>query len=307
MPAVAFNTTVEQGSDYTVVYTYADENGNPIDVSNYCVLMQWVSNTNQLYTFTNRYDGTDYNLQSNTNGTIVLRIPSKTTQLYTFDTAAYDLDIQEPNETYPGSGLATYRLATGTIFIAKRNTNTIQSSCADVSASFNLQENCDIECGKLDTYSVVYQGSGFSVPDNSVGSSSITTTDNRTIENIELAINGLRHNSPQDLVFIMQPPTGDSVLLSANSKITKYRPGFSCMFSNRALPSNNISNVTSGSLCSIVDKTGYFKYNTNLTSSFSHLFNQSIAGEWVLKIIDTDTGVAGLIDSWKLIITYSGN
>lgn len=308
MPAVLFNTTIEQGSGYEVVFTYTDSFGLPIDVSNYCVLLQWVTNANDLYAFSNRYDGTDYSLQANTDGTIVLRIPARTTQGYSFTSAVYDLDIQEPNETYPGSGLATYRLATGTVFIGKRNTSTIQSNCADISSGFNLQENCNVECGKLDTYSIAYDGTGFFILDNTSVSSSINITDTRLIENIEVAINGLRHNSPQDLAIILEPPTGNSVLLTANNKITNYRPGFSCMFSNRAVPSNTISNITSGSLCSIVDKTNHFKYNNeSLQSSFSHLFNQSITGNWRLRIVDTDIGVSGSLDSWKLIITYKAD
>jgi subtilisin-like proprotein convertase family protein len=304
VPAVIFNTTIEQGSSYEVIFNYADINGLPIDVSNYCILIQWLTDANDLYIFSNRYDGTDYNLRANSDGTIVLRIPSKTTQQYSFINAVYDLDIQEPNETYPGSGLATYRLATGTIFIAKRNTSTIQSNCADTSAGFNLQENCDIECGKLDTYSIVYEGSGFVILDNAESSSSVISTDTRLIENIEIAINGLRHNSPQDLVFILEPPAGNSILLSANSKISKYRPGFSCMFSNRSPSSNTINNIASGSLCSIVDKTNSFRDDNSLSSSFSHLFSQSLPGNWSLRIKDTDIGVSGSLDSWKLIITY---
>lgn len=305
MAAVSFNTTIEQGSLYEIVFRYTDNNGLPIDVSNYCVVMQWITNTNDVYVFSNRYDGLDYNLQSGTDGTITLRIPSRITNTYTFDSAIYDLDIQEPNESYPGSGLTTYRLATGSVFISKRATNALQTDCANLSSGFNLQENCDIECGKLDAYSITYNGSGLSITDNSEILGSIMTSDSRVIENIELVINGLRHNSPQDLIFILSPPNGDKVLLSANAKISNYRPGFSFMFSNRATPGNYISNIVSGGLCNILDKTSLIKYNNeNLLSSFDHLFGQTVNGTWTLIVLDTDLGISGSIDEWKLIITY---
>lgn len=306
MAAVVFDTTVEQGSIYRITFVYNDSNNTPIDLSNYCVLMQWVTNTNDIYTFSNRYDGLDYSLNANIDGTIVLTIPSRITGSYNFDSASYDLDIQEPNEAYPGSGLTTYRLATGSVFIAKRNTAGLQTNCADLSSGFNLQENCDLQCSKLDAYSIIYPGSQIAILDNDSFSATIQVADSRTIENVELVINGLRHNSPQDLIFMLSPPIGNDILISANAKINNYRPGFSFMISNRAPLGNTISNITSGGLCNIVDKTSYIRYNNQtLSSSFDHLFGQSANGSWTLTVIDNDEGFSGSIDSWQLIITYT--
>lgn len=305
MAAVVFDTTVEQGSIYSITFVYSDNNNIPIDVSNYCVLMQWITNTNDTYVFSNKYDGLDYSLKANTDGTIVLTIPSRVTAAYTFDSATYDLDIQEPNEAYPGSGLTTYRLATGSVFLAKRNTSGLQIDCADLSSSFNLLENCDFQCNTLNAYSVTYDGNYIAIVDNDIVDSTIQTSDNRLIENIELVVNGLRHNSPQDLIFVLSPPSGDPVLISANSKISNYRPGFSFMVSNRAIPGNVLSNITSGDLCNIVDKTDYIRFNNStLRSSFDHLFGQVVNGDWTLHIIDNDAGISGSVDSWKLIVTY---
>lgn len=305
MPAVAYDLLIEQGSSYEITFLYTDANNNPIDVKNFCVLLQWITNNNDIYTFSNKYDGTDYSLIANPNGTIVFKLPAKTTNLYDFDSALYDLDLQEPNEEYPGSGLKSYRLSTGSVNIIRRNVPASLTSCANVSAGFELQDNCDIECGKLDIYSVPYAGSGVSIEDLSTNISSINVNDNRLIENIDIAINGLRHNSPQDLIFIAVPPSGNKVLLSANSKILNYRPGFSCMFSNRAPNNTYISNINSGGLCKIYDKTSYIKYNNEiLLSSFDHLYNSPASGEWSLLVADNDIVGSGSLDSWKLIITY---
>lgn len=305
MPAIFHNTTIEQGSSYNITFIYTDENNATIDISSYCALLQWKTNLGDMYAFSNRYDGTDYSLVTGANGAIKLTIPAKTTNNYLFDNAVYDLVLQEPNEEYPGSGLKTYRLATGTIIIAKKNTDGLLINCADISSSFNLANNCSAECGKLDIYSMQYDGSGALIPDNGSVTSTISTNDTRLIENIEVAINGLRHNSPQDLTFILSSPTGDKILLSASSKIVNYRPGFSFMFSNRSAPGTTINNVISGGLCSIQDKTSSTKYNSELLlSNFNNLFNTSVVGDWSLIIIDNDPGISGLIESWKLIITY---
>lgn len=305
MSPVLHPIVIDQGSAYDITFYYTDINGNPIDVSNYCVTIQWKTNTGDDYYFSNKYNGNAYSLQSNTDGTIVFRIPSKTTNTYEFDNAGYDLDIQEPNEEYAGSGLKTYRLVTGTVTINRRNTSISLIDCAYASSVFNIATNCELECSRLDLYSVQYSGSGLIIQDNSAVSGTVSTTDTRLIDNIEIAVNGLRHNSPQDLMFLLAPPTGGTVLLSANAKISKYAPGFSCLFSNRAPNGAFINNIDSGGLCLIRDKTNNTQYNNEtVLSSFDHLFGSSVTGNWSLIICDTDPGIAGSIDSWKLIITY---
>ena len=307
MPAANINLTIEQGSAYERTFVYLDSNGNPVDLSNYCVLLQLKTNLGNIMSFSNKYNGEDYNMKTNSNGTIVLLIPSKTTNTYTFDNAVYDLDLQEPNEQYPGSGLKTYRLSTGVITIYKRNIEVALTDCANATSGFDLTNTCDAECGKLDVYSIVSNGSGFSIVDNGVVSGIVTTNDNRIIENVEVAINGLRHNSPQDLSFLLAPPSGNKILLSSNSKITNYRPGFSFMFSNRALSTVNLSNVSSGGLCNIMDKTSVFKFNNEtLASDINNIVGRSMSGNWSLIVSDNDPGVSGTIDSWKLILTYQG-
>lgn len=298
---------IDQGSAYEITFYYTDTDNNPINISNYCVTIQWKTNNGDDYFFTNKYKGTDYKLKTNSDGTIVFTIPSKTTNNYTFLTANYDLDLQEPNEEYTGSGLKTYRLVTGNITVNPRNTLVSLVDCAYASTSFNIPENCDFECSRLDLYSKQYLSSGnISIPASQSSTLDIiNTTDIDLIDNIEIAINGLRYNNPQDLIFILSPPTGTKVLLSANARINNYAPGFSFMFSNRASPGSYINNVESGSLCLIKDKTDFITYNAEpLASSFDHLFGQSITGDWSLIVINSDSNTSGSIDSWRLVITY---
>jgi subtilisin-like proprotein convertase family protein len=306
MPAANYNFLIEQGSAYKLTFLYTDENGFPVDIRNYCVIMQCLTNTGSSLVFSNRYTGDDYDFKTNSDGSIILQLPAKTTNTYTFDSFVYDLDLQESSEQYPGGGLTTYRLATGGVGIVKRNIPTSLPDCANVDVSTNsLARSCDNECNNLDIYSIIYSGNSLTIPDNNSISDTITVNDTRLIENVEIAINGLKHDNPQDLIFMLSPPSGDKILLSANSKILNYKSGFSFMFSNRAINGSYINNVISGGLCNIADKTSMIKYNTeDLASNINGLINTSALGNWELIVIDNDLGVSGTIDSWKLIITY---
>jgi len=308
MPAANYNFVIEQGSAFKITFLYADENGNAVDIRDYCVLMQWLTDTGDAYIFSNRYTGDEYDFQANSDGTIVLQIPARITNTYTFNSFIYDLDLQEPREQYPGGGLTTYRLATGSVGIVKRNIPTTLPDCANISASINnLLKSCDSQCNNLDIYSIIYTGSGLNIPDNDSIVDTISISDTRLIDNVEIAINGLTHSSPQDLIFILAPPSGDKILLSANSKISNYKSGFSFMFSNRALNNIYLNNVISGGLCQIKDKTTTINYNNEtLISTIDNLIGSSANGNWDLIIIDSDIGDIGTIDSWKLIITYAG-
>lgn len=307
MSAVFHPISIEQGSAYEIVFYYTDQTGAPIDITNYCVSIQMKTNTNTLYTFTNKYKGNDYNLKSNTDGSILFQLPARITNTYLFDSAVYDLDIQEPNEDYVGSGLKTYRLATGTVSMIRRNTDVSLVDCANLATSSDVTENCDIECGKLDLYSVQYDASNLSIS-GTESSSIINTTDTRIIENVEVAINGLRFNNPQDLIIILSCPNGDNILLSANTRIKNYAPGFSFMFSTRAPVGAYLSSIESGQLCQIKDKSSYVRYNnSNVLGSFNTLINNSIFGSWGLIVLNPELAYAGSIDSWKLIVTYKPN
>jgi subtilisin-like proprotein convertase family protein len=77
------------------------------------------------------------------------------------------------------------------------------------------------------------------------------------------------------------------------------------MFSNRASNGSYISNVVSGGLCNIVDKTSTTAYNgETLVSNINGLIGSSSVGNWQLIVVDNDPGVSGTIESWKLIVTY---
>lgn len=307
MAATAYNFPIEQGSDFKITFQYLDEAGNNIDLSNWCVVLQWKTDQDDLYVFTNKNNTSDYNLTADNTGKIVLQIPAKTTLLYDFNNAIYDLDLQETTEQYFNSGLQTYRLVTGAVGIIKRNIPVNPQACAQSSQNTNgLDESCSMICSQSDIYSVTYNGSSINIPDNSSITDTISVYDERNIENVEVVINGLNHSSPQDLIFILSPPVGDKILLSANNKIKNYNNNFTFGFSNKAAVGLYLNEVNNGGVCNILDKTDIVNYNNeNLLSSIDSLVGYSASGDWSLIIKDTDIGASGSIEGWKLIVTYN--
>lgn len=258
------------------------------------------------------------------NGNIVWKLSSTVTSLFTCDNLLYELDIID--SSIPTSPLNT-RLASGIITIIKRNFP-IVTDCANVQdyretpsvtpppavTPTPLPVNLCLpeDCLTLDIYSKVYTGDSIVLYDKINNSGTINVSDTGTLSNIEVAFNGLHHSNPQDLTAILMPPSGDPILLFANSHIINYVDGFSFMISNKANTNTIVNNVTNGGLCNIVDKTAITKFNnTNLRASIDHLLNTVPSGNWTLYLNDNDwldsitSGTSGLLDSWKLILTYN--
>lgn len=359
MPAIEYNFLIEEGSDFKLNFQYNNQQNNPVDLTSKCVILQIKPNTTSssrcaLYKFSssssNQYREKGFVLSANNNGLITFQLSAGyiAKNFNYFDTAVYELDILDP-EFSSSDYLQNIRLSTGTISISRRNISLPNGCSAGGSESCDklstdptpvitptttgtpsvtptptttdtFQDLClATECLNLDIYSKVYIGSGINIFDSSTTSGTIFVDDSRTIENLELVINKLNYTNPQDLQLFLAPPSGDKILLSANNKIKNYRTDFSFMFSNKALPTTYLYNVTNGDFCNIYDKTNIVKYsNESLLSNFSHLFGHAVTGNWSLIVRDTDPEpsgsylsgnppVSGSIAEWKLVITYSPN
>lgn len=336
MSAVNYNFIIEQGSEFNLQFQYNDAANNSINLAdNKCVILQIVPENQPASSglvFSSKaitnYELDKWSLEADDKGLIKFRLGSNYTSGILYSAAKYDLDVVSTVDLNKN-----VRLAYGTITIQQRQTSypiVTTSTNPNNNANNNNNNNTNnnntgsggdstpstpvsddlcyaTSCTNLDIYSVIYNGSGISLTDDSIPVSGyVVTSDARKIENIELVINNLNHNSPQDLQFFLAPPSGNKVLLSANQKIPNYSSNFSYMFSNKSAPSAFLHNISKGDMCNIYDKTGIVKYSSeNLNSSFNHLFNQSgITGNWNLIIRDTDPVGSGYIDGWKLIITY---
>lgn len=325
MPALTVNFAIEQGSDFKINYQYLDDNNNGIDLTNKCILFRYRTDTNVVGSFNSALNPTllndKYTLTGDSSGTIILTLSSEMTKGLNFNTAIYDLDIIETTNMPKNT-----RLVTGQFSIIKRNfavvTDCAIYNIAQDNGTINETPTVTVpvsptptvpfvdlclpdDCMSMDIYSRVYTGSGIVINDMQNNSGIINIPNTGAITNVELALNGLRHNNPQDLTAILTPPSGNSILLFANQKISNYSNGFSFMLSNKAPAQAYLNNITNGGLCNILDKTNTTKFNNlTLVPSFSHLFNSSPSGEWKLFVNDNDIGTSGLIDSWKLILTY---
>ena len=332
MPAAIYNFEIEKGSDFSISFQYNDAAGVPIDLSGKCVQFKMLMSNGDQYIFSSAapatYSSDDWSLSADNLGKISLKIKSTITVDLTGTSCVYDLDVSD--------SAGNIRLAAGSISFVSRNTAMPASVCSvevdptvappivsptvtitvtstgvavtptPTPAPNEFEDLClPYDCVELDVYSVVYAGSGLNINDLSTSSGSITSTDTRMIENIELAINKLAHSSPQDIAFLLAPPSGSKILLSANHKIVNNNNNFSFMFSNKATATSYLHNISNGGLCNIYDKTSSYKYNNeNLLYSFDHLFDTSTTGVWTLYAKDTDPLSSGSLDSWKLIVTY---
>lgn len=326
MPAINYNFVIEQGSDFELSFQYNDENGNPIDLSDpskTCVVLQTIPKIGLKNKFTTNDNEAGYSFTASDLGLITFKISSNLTKNYDFSNAIYDLDIlQNVNTLDP----KVVRLAFGSISLIKRQTTfpTCQSGNVDTgtpstggetvptptpTALPEIENLClETDCLNLDIYSSVYYGSGLVISDSldpPVSSGSIFINDNKIIENVELVISNLNHTYPQDLQLLLSPPSGDKILLSANHKMPQNTGNFNFMFSNKAIPTSYLHNVTNGGFCNIYNKTSSIKYsNENLLSGFDHLFGHSLSGNWTLIAKDTDPLGSGTIGGWKIVITY---
>ncbi|NBX73698.1 MAG: hypothetical protein EBQ89_05295 [Alphaproteobacteria bacterium] len=329
MVAVNYNFPIEKGSDFQINFIYNDENNNPIDLSEKCVIFTLLGDDNTKRVYSSRalsnYDTNGWSLTADNAGNITFKLSAEETSLFDFAVAVYDLDIKDINTIK----LKNVRLSQGTIDLIDRNVD-LSSDCPTNLTSLVItstpiptgetqvptptitQEITDFclpyDCGPLDLFSTVYSGSGLSIGDLSTVTGSVIVTNTGIISNIELAINKLSHSSPTDLVMLLAPPSGNKILLSANHKIPNFNNNFSFMFSNKANSGIYLNHISNGEVCRIYDKTSIINYNSeSLNSSFDHLFNYSITGVWNLIIKDTDPSGSGNIDSWKLVITYDNN
>lgn len=336
MPAAIHNFYIEQGSNFDITFQYLDVNSAPVDLSNYCALLRLKTNEGIIYAFSSSVIGAktpNYNLTIDSNGNILFSLPYTTTRNFRFSSAVYDLYISQSSDGVEGQ---QYRLSTGSISIIANNfpecpndslsycnacenitgspiqnePPTITSTVPIVTPTLSspapeFDDLCALVCGDLDLYAVVYSGLPINIPDNGIASGIISINDSRIVQNIEISIQGLRHSQPSDLSFILQPPQGDKILLSAHNKMANYQNGFSYVFSNKAIPGIYINNCPNNSYVNILDKTNIYNYNEEpLLSSLNSLYGTTPSGNWSLIIKDDDIGTSGSIDRWNIIATY---
>lgn len=341
MAAANHNFSIEAGSDFQITFQYLDLNDNPINVAQYCASLLWRPasgsgfpqgfSSSQLTALSNE----GFSLTKSINGNIIFSLSHTFTKQIPWTQAVYDLYISD--ESIPPQ---KYRLSTGTIDLIQNNFPECSTSsvghCADctslvtdttgppspVPTSTGVSpvvtpglvdgDLCSLMCEDLDIYATMYRGSGLSIFDNSEVSGVINIENEGIIQNIEITLNKIKHQYPQDLAFILSPPTGNKILLAAHNKIIHNNivSGFSCIFSNKASSGVYINNVTNNSYeipyVNILDKTPLYNYRDEaLSANLQSWIGSPASGNWSLIIRDDDPGASGTIEDWNIIITYA--
>lgn len=122
MAASEHNFSIDQGSSFTLVLTNKDNDGNIIDLTNYCARLTMTTSKGDTLVFDTdnvNYAAYKFLVEGNL-GKITLFIPASVTNTYTFDNAKYDLELQSPNDHYASGGKYTERILYGVITINKR-------------------------------------------------------------------------------------------------------------------------------------------------------------------------------------------
>lgn len=122
MAAAEYNFSIDQGSSFTISFTYKDSNSTVVNISNWCARIVMTTSDNQVITYSSGTTNSDYKMTlDGVNGKITLLLPAITTNNFTFKTAKYDLELESDDVLYSGGGNYTNRILYGVITINKRS------------------------------------------------------------------------------------------------------------------------------------------------------------------------------------------
>ena len=139
MPAANYNFTTEKGTAFVISFEYKDDNENIIDLTNWVARLRWKDSESNITTFITDTRSSEYEfIITPTEGKISLKIPASQTAAYTFTSAAYDLELQEPNDLYSGGGKKVFRILEGTISVLARNV----PDTSAFTGTFDVQDSC---------------------------------------------------------------------------------------------------------------------------------------------------------------------
>jgi len=132
MAAAEYNFSIDQGSSFTISFTYKDNTNTVVNISNWCARIVMTTSDNQVITYSSGTTNSDYKMTlDGVNGKITLLLPAITTNNFTFKSAKYDLELKSSEDLYNEGGKYTIRLLYGTISVVKRfSQNTDLMDCA---------------------------------------------------------------------------------------------------------------------------------------------------------------------------------
>ena len=124
MAAAKYDFDIEQGSSFTISFTYKDSTNTVVNISNWCARIIMTTSDNQTITYSSGITSSSYKMSlDGPTGKITLLLPAITTNNFTFKTAKYDLELESDDVLYSGGGNYTNRILYGVITIVKRISN----------------------------------------------------------------------------------------------------------------------------------------------------------------------------------------
>ena len=124
MAAAKYDFDLEQGSSFTISFTYKDSTNTVVNISNWCARIIMTTSDNQTITYSSGTTSSSYKMSlDGPTGKITLLLPAITTNNFTFKTAKYDLELESDDVLYSGGGNYTNRILYGVITIVKRISN----------------------------------------------------------------------------------------------------------------------------------------------------------------------------------------
>jgi len=114
MPAVTYNTTIEQGADWYVNFQWTDTSGNPINLSGYTAALQVRTSPLAKTTVLSLTSSSGIAITNGT-GTLAVHATAAQTGAITNGLYSYDMEITS------GSGIVT-RLVQGSITVSAQVT-----------------------------------------------------------------------------------------------------------------------------------------------------------------------------------------
>lgn len=257
MAATQYNFSVEQGTIFGIDFSYRDSTDTIIDLSNHCCIMRIQPEGSSdviTYSTTSQTVTADYYFAiTPETGTISLRLPAETTNGFTWESAIYELEIITPDLFYKGSSRVVKRLLYGTITNILRTipSDTVPSCSVSEEApdiagatdlaisSAGISDSCiGSPCEFIGGNATIYNFYNSLTDDgvlylrdrieneNPYGKSSpfplsLSVEESKTIERVDVFIEGFSHNSPQDIRLLLTH-NGSGVLLLDQSKFNSY-------------------------------------------------------------------------------------
>lgn len=124
MAAAKYDFDIEQGSSFTISFTYKDSTNTVVNISNWCARIIMTTSNSQTITYSSGVTSSEYKMTlDGVNGKITLLLPAITTNNFSFKTAKYDLELESDDPLYSEGGNYTSRILCGTITIVKRNSH----------------------------------------------------------------------------------------------------------------------------------------------------------------------------------------